>query len=268
MKKIDDLSALSELITAQWKPGVVTNAAFSADAFRHEIGAGTLYARELPGALVLLRRRGGYDRLNFYLQPGADLSGWVPEQTTVLEIPARERDIALRGSEQLWQAAGFTLLRRRVRLVLRQTPEPVPETGAYRVRPALPGELDGILELMGLVYDPMTSCIPTREELLRDIAAGDVLCAVNADGELAGFLHLNHTKRSTEFRHLAVQPRLRRQGIARKLFDFDFARGRTPQYMLWVDEDNIPARSLYTKMGYTLDGWSSSVWICNKKGND
>ena len=265
--KVESLSSLSQMITDQWKPGVLTNAFFSAEAFRSEIDAGTLHAVELSGGLLLLRRRKSYDRLNFYLQPGADLEGWEPERTTVLEIPARDRDRGLRAMGPVWKQAGFSLTRSRMRIGLRRKIDPSEGAPEIRIRNARPEDQMKIMELMYKVYEPITSCIPTPAELAADIAGENVVSAWTEDGELAGFLHMSRSKRTTECRHLAVEPELRRKGIAGALFAFDWSKARTPQYQIWVDEDNVPALSLYEKLGYSPDGWKSTVWIC-KKGTE
>lgn len=266
MKRINDLQELSRLITAQWKRGVVTNAAFSAEAFRKEIEAGTLYAQELSSALVLLRRREGFDRLNFYLQPEGNLAGWEPEQTTVLEIPSRPQDAALRASESLWEKSGFTLQFRRKRIVLKEDANLKTVDCRVPVRPALVQDQKQIERIMYQAYDPLTACLPTKEELAEDITKGDVLCA-EEDGRIMGFIHLSCTRRATECRHLAVLPEARGRGIALSLLAADCRRARTPQYLLWVAENNLPALQLYEKAGYVPDGWSSSVWVLRKERN-
>lgn len=267
MMKIESISDLSRLITEQWKPGVLTNAAFSAEAFQNEIDAGTLYAVELSGGLLLLRRREGYDRLNFYLQPSTGLEDWVPQRTTVLEIPARDRDQGLRAMGPVWEQAGFELKRSRLRIGCRRKEVPAGAATEIQIRNARTEDQSWIMDLMYRIYEPMTSCIPTQAELAADIAEENVVCAQTPDGEPAGFLHMSRTKRSTECRHLAVEPRMRRRGIAGAMFAFDWARARTPLYQIWVDQDNFPALRLYEKLGYSPDGWESTVWIC-KKGTD
>lgn len=264
MKKIEQLEELSPMLTAQWKRGVIANASLSAQTFRKEILAGTLYVQELPEGLLLFRRRGEFDRMSFFLQPQADFADWKPERTTVLEIAVREKDTALKQSEDLWQAMGFSCVLRRVRMSVQFDQEPLPADETYLIREAAQQDREQIQELLQANYNPMTACLPTDAEMDEAIAASDVLVAKTPEGKLLGVHHTRCSGNMTECRHIAVTPEMRRRGIGESLLFADYRRKRTRRYMLWVAEDNIPARKLYEKIGYKPDGWKSSVWVYHR----
>lgn len=267
MERIESLAQLSPLISAQWKKGVLTNAAFSAHAYEKEIGAGTLYAEEWPGALLLFRGREGFDRLNFYLQPGADLSRWQPERTTVLEIPFRDRDTALRECGPVWEQAGFRLQFSRLRLAHTGKTPPLTDDFPYPVRPAGEGDLPRITELMVAAYDPRTACLPTDGELREDTVNGGILVAEDGEQGVIGFSRILREGRGGQWRHLVVLPRYRGQGIAQRLFEVYDSTCDAGPIRVWVAEGNHAALKLYGKLGFTPDGWRSTVWICEKERN-
>lgn len=266
MMQIESPLQLSPLITAQFQRGILTNTGFAVQLFEKEIQRGTLFAEELPGALLLFRRRSGFDRLNFYLQPTADLTSWQPKGTVVLEIPSRPRDIALRSCEAMWAQMGFRLRFRRIRMTRTEkcTAQPLP---GYPVRFALEDDLAAVRTLMESAYDPLTACFPTDGELLEDIRSGFVVLAEH-DGSIAAFLRIPQSKKSAEVRHLATAPPHRGLGLAQTLFAFADQHSDAEKTLLWVAEGNTSALRLYNKLGFTPDSWTSGVWVYQEKGTN
>lgn len=258
MNKIDSLQTLSALITPQLKRGLITNAPLSTDAFKSDVEAGTLYALEKSDALLLFKRRGDFDRLSFYLQQGATLNGFQPQNTTVAEIPYRAKDIALKDSQILFESIGFTRVLERRRLALQ--PTHIEATCPLDITDAAMQHFAQILKLLGDGFSPLTGCLPTEKELKADIAAGNVLIALDGK-EIAGVLHISRTPRTTEYRHVLTSPAYRRRGIMQSLLAHDINKALSAKYMLWVAADNTPALHLYQKLGFMPDGWNSAVWI-------
>lgn len=258
MNKIDSLQALSALITPQLKRGLVTNAPLSTENFRTDITAGNLYVSELPQALLLFKKRDGFDRLSFYLQQGATLQEFRPQNTTVTEIAYRTKDTALKDSQSLFEGIGFTRALERRRLTL--SPTHIDLTCPFEIKDA---EMQHFAQLSKLLQDgfsPLTGCLPTESELQADIATGNVLIAT--DGEnIAGLLHICRTPRATEYRHVLTAPSYRGRGIMQSMLAYDINKALSPTYMLWVATDNTPALHLYQKLGFAPDGWNSTVWI-------
>ncbi len=257
MKQINAMEILSPMLSAQWRRGVLTNAPFSPEEYRREISTGALYAQEFPGGLLLLRRRNGFYRMNFFLQPEAALPCWNADLPVVLEVPARPKDTALLGSGPLWEAQGFHLLFSRRRLVrLPGGPVRPPDSA---VRAARPGDLLALQSLLEEVFDPRTGCLPTDRELEADIAAGTVLLA-QREGVCAAVLHGRKDRNAVDFRHVAVRQSFRRMGLGTALLSaFDTLYGPA-RCRLWVRTDNFAAIHLYERLGYRPDGWTSGVW--------
>lgn len=254
MQPITSYDALLALLRAQWKPGVVTNAVPSGEAYREELRAGSLYAHTWPGGLLLLRRREGFQRLSFCLQRDAALPDWEPELPTVLEIAARPRDGALLAAGLAWQDRGFRLLFTRQRMT--RQPGPAGGEAVFPVRIAAPEEQAEVQALLRDCFDPRTGCLPVAAALKEDLNQGRVLTV----GACGGILHQVPAPGGTELRHLAVAPRLRRQGAAQSLLTAYLRREGGRVSRVWVRRDNPAAISLYEKNGYAPDQWTSKVY--------
>ena len=261
MEQIKTLEQLSPLISAQFKRGVMANAPLSPASFQREIQRGTLFAQQTDGGLILLRRRDGFWRMSFYLQPDGDVSSLELPKQTVLEIPTRPRDLALKQSETLWKEKGFRLLFSRQRMELARRSDAFAVRSDCCVRPAICGEEPKILRLMEENYDRRTACLPTDDELSEDVAAGHIFLAVTCpEGQVAGFLRLLRTKRIAEVRQIAVSEPFRGRGIAGALLNqLTLAEGQKGH--VWVAQNNVAALRLYESFGFAKDEWTSTVWI-------
>lgn len=257
--QIDAYSRLLPLLTAQLKPGVITNTLLKKEDYLREIQAGTLFAEEFPGGLLLFLRRGNHQRLYFYLQKEAKLPPISPQLPTVLEIASRPKDEALRDSEALWERIGFRPLFSRQRMTRPSDDFSLPASGSLSARQAGTDELSALAQLLEECFDPLTGCLPTREELLDDLQEGNVFSLPG------GILHMKKIPGGTELRHLAVQENLRRQGAAQALFRAYLEHTEAQQSRVWVRTDNLPALRFYEKNGYTCDGWTSKVFLTGKE---
>lgn len=176
MRRVESYAALTPLLSAQLRRGVVTNCFLSPADYQREIDAGLFY-EEGDGFLLLLRQRAGYRLLNFYLHPGAKLC--LPGKTLplVTELACREKDQdAMRRAQDALCALGFAecfhrLRRTRAAIPVQNTAEAPAEASFEAVRAFL-------LEQ----FDLLTGCIPPEEELRQAVSAGQVLCLMDADG--------------------------------------------------------------------------------------
>ncbi|HLH05068.1 MAG TPA: GNAT family N-acetyltransferase [Bryobacteraceae bacterium] len=82
-------------------------------------------------------------------------------------------------------------------------------------------------------------------------------CTVaECDGQIAGFIVVRevfsgntHTRAEREILNVATHPDFRRAGIATRLLENELASGAI--YFLEVRESNVPAQTLYRKLGFT-----------------
>lgn len=255
MKSIERYEELASLLAAQLRPGVRTNALLKSQDYQREIAAGTLFVEEFSGGLALFRRRRNCQRMSFYLQRGAEpprLSLCLP---TALEIAARPRDAALRECAALWEQCGFRTSFARQRMSRPAGGEPLPCAGQFEPRPAAPEETEELEALFAACFDPLTGCLPTREELKSGMELGHYLWTGG------GLLHWEEVPGGTELRHLAVSAHLRRQGAAQALFRAYLEQTSQQASRVWVRTDNLPALRFYEKNGYAPDSWTSQVLV-------
>lgn len=77
---------------------------------------------------------------------------------------------------------------------------------------------------------------------------------IEADNEIAGFLAARRTAPDeAEILNLAIEPRFRRRGFARRLLEYALLRQPLTLY-LEVRASNAPARALYASLGFTEYG--------------
>ena len=256
MRNITDYNELSPLLSAQLRPGVVTNAVQKKEDYLFAIAHGALYVQEFPGGLYLLWRRESHWQLYFYRQRDGVLPALEDmEHPVVLEVASRPRDAALRAMEPVWEELGFRRQFDRLRMTRPAGPlQSAPEDGAVY----LAGESDctEIRRLLLEVFDPHLSCLPTRAELRRDIAQERIFMTHGGVLRTAG----------NELCQLAVDPALRRQGIAQKLIGAFLRQRGYARSTVWVRRYNTGAIRLYESLGYQPDGWTSVVWLLNQKG--
>ena len=259
MERMDDLDRLSGLINSRLRRGVRTNNTLSAEDYRREMAAGSLYAHLLDGGLLLLRRRAGYWLLNYYLAPGAEPFALPVEGRMVVELPFRPKDAPVEGELlALFRASGFHETLRRVRL---ERPAGAAEAVGteFRFRRGTEEELPGAMELLAGCFDPVTGCLPSEEALKTDILAGNLTCALDREGKLAGLLHGSRGRAAAEIRHLAVRPDLRGRGCGRGLIAAWLESVEHGNTKVWTGADNAAALGTYGSAGYRRDGWYSVV---------
>lgn len=77
------------------------------------------------------------------------------------------------------------------------------------------------------------------------------------DGHIAGYCGMCMVLDEAEIQNVAVAPEYRRKGIAVAMLNALFEFGEKKQiirYMLEVRDSNVPARSLYERLGFTQVG--------------
>ena len=248
MTRVTDYGELSARLGQLLFAGGVTNGLPKSEAIRREIAAGTLFREDLPGGILLLRQRADHMLLNFMLEDPAALAGWVPEESTVLELPRRDRDAVLSALGEGLIGRGWMPLLRRIRLTRRPGPLS-PEASASAGEDLLPKDPAESLRILTRCFSPLTGCLPDPE----DLAAEET---VRLPG---GVLHYQKKGNTTELRHLAVLPEYRRQGLGRRLTTAYLELEGQSLSRVWTGADNEPALRLYRDFGYLPDGWSSLV---------
>ena len=233
MRRVESYAALTPLLSAQLRRGVVTNCFLSPADYQRDIDAGLFY-EEGDGFLLLLRQRAGYRLLNFYLHPGAKLC--LPEQPSPLitELACREKDQdAMRRAQDALCALGFTEVFCRLR----------------RTRAAIP--------VQNTAETPAEASFEAVRAFLLE-QFGQVLCLTDANG-ISGLLHYTPGRAQCEIRHLAVRADCRGLGCAGRLLRLLEMKTGGQKCIVWARVGNTPAEHVYEKNQFQPDGWRSVV---------
>lgn len=251
-ENITDYERAKTLLTAALRPGVLTNRPLTAQELRRETENGTLWVQRFPGGLYLLRERPTHAVLTFYLDSGATPVPPAWPGALSLEIPARLRDSALRGTLPLWQSLGFTPTLQRLRMTRpggKTTEAPLPLADLTQA-----GEIAALLRES---FDPLTACLPPLETLEEEISMGLVLY----DGDAV----LRWAEGAArELRHLAVRPTKRGQGAGTRLVNTFLNRLGDKRCLVWTGQGNAIAQQLYRRAGFQPDGYTSYVLLYTK----
>ncbi|MBR5964590.1 MAG: GNAT family N-acetyltransferase [Treponema sp.] len=124
-------------------------------------------------------------------------------------------------------------------------------------------DVDTLLEMFNLAFDPVSERIPARERLKEYIEQKSILVC-KKPGRIAGFAVVEIQKKNMYLKHLLTASDFRRQGIAEKLLKkaFFLSRGCV-RFILWVINSNEPAINLYKKFGYKFEALSNYTYVSN-----
>lgn len=250
MKQIESYESFAAKTAAFFGRGMATNCFLSRDILEREIAAGNLYFSETEGCLLLFRKRQTHWQMYFYLADGVPT---LPQLPCVTEIACRARDTALLEAVNRLKNAGLQCLCTRHR-----RKHPAVEVQDSTAVFAQARDLEAAFALLQASFSPLTGCLPTQEELLRDIQNRELLL-LKKDDQIAGLLHFQNTKPALEIRHLATDAAFRGQGVASALLQSLFTLPDVRAFRVWVVDGNTAAERLYEKHGFGKDGFFSHV---------
>ncbi|MDR0489762.1 MAG: GNAT family N-acetyltransferase [Oscillospiraceae bacterium] len=266
MRKVDDFSLISGLVTKYMQPGVLTNNHMQISEYRALIADGLLYMHEWCGGLLFLCKKESRQLLRFHICDTDFLPDISLPSDTVAEIPYKPSGaVSAAIAASYLDRCGFSTLFERVRL-RRPACCGITATGSgHSICNADAPMFDIVQTLLRDCFDPRTGCLPLDDELLCDIKNGNVLYA-SSDAETAIGL-LRSTERASSFGicHLAVREDLRGRGIAGALLHAFVTRSGHKRITVWTREGYTPAQRLYASAGFAPDGLRSYVLAMDKK---
>jgi [ribosomal protein S18]-alanine N-acetyltransferase len=123
-----------------------------------------------------------------------------------------------------------------------------------QIRSMTSDDLDAVLELEQRCHlHPWTREIFARE-LAYELSETDLLLL---GGQLAGYIVSWLVADEVEIQNIVTNPELRRQGLARILLSYVFARSMelgAKRALLEVRADNLAAITLYEQLGFQING--------------
>lgn len=237
------------LLPKYMRPGLLTNLSDP-----KALQGDRLEIDERDNGLFILREREGFSLLTFLMTGGPvpPLPGRI--LTELVLRPGEEPGFR----EALFEGAGFRKRLDRVRLS--RPAGPFHELPASPVRAAGAAELEPVEALMRTALDPLTGCLPKKDELAGDLSAGHVLAAA-VQGRVAGVLRFTRGAGRAEIRQMAVAEECRGRGLAGALTAAFLGKFAGTRCFVWTGSENRAALAVYKKRGFSVDGYRSAVMI-------
>lgn len=219
MKQIENYEELSKLIFAHLKKNVITNQFISKGELEREIEFKKLYYIEMPNNLFILRDRGVFYVLNYYINElnAEEIKACFKQEfdkTVVVEVVGRNiKEVGYQKAIELFDSVGMKKTVERERFIKKELNEKkeninnavdVYENDALKIDNAVEtsknkkikieiaenNDADEILELLFENFDIYHGCIPTKEQLKIDIEAHNIYKAI-LNGKIIGVLHIS-----------------------------------------------------------------------------
>ena len=260
--KIADKKKLEALIRVWHSKRTQTNFLLSEEVYQK--------AAEEKRCSVLRFDKGCY--LFFEQEDHIDFYFFLEQGTKPIPIPPLDKPLILeqvclekKGMEpkpSLWEAVGFSHYLERKRFMM-------PMAEAFVAKGELPfateAHADEILQFMQKSFEPYTSALPTREELLDSIYEKEVLVETEGE-ELLGFLRFGWEKKNSILWQIAVKEKAKGKNIGNRLVQNWLwqVNADALRCQLWVRTDNTVALRMYEKIGFMPDGRVAPVMIKEK----
>jgi ribosomal-protein-alanine N-acetyltransferase len=134
-----------------------------------------------------------------------------------------------------------------------EQPLPIPPNEPITVRPLGYSDLPQVIAIERRAFPTPWSLAMFVLELSKP--SGVCLAAVDPDGSLVGYLVCSRYDTVWHLMNIAVEPALRRRGVASAMLARMFERaGPDEQYTLEVRTSNAPAIALYERFGFRAGG--------------
>jgi GNAT superfamily N-acetyltransferase len=231
-----------------------------------------LFFREFPGALLLLKREAGFDRLFYAAAEPEALAAAVPRFAPAPERPLVADVIGRPADAGMWveplTAAGLERYEsfQRMQRVVSAAPD---QAALKRVRTIsrmlnpklrdapiqIAGETDAaeIVHALNSQFDPLSEHLPEVDEVAQAAASGAVL-TIRDGGALAALLYYDRSGLTTTCRYWLAMPGYLGLGYAELLMERYFqVCAACRRFLLWVRQGNRAAIPLYRAYGYTED---------------
>ena len=271
MERVRDAAHFNALVK-ELKAGVervLTNSYLLLDEIEHYAVRSRLDFSPLDGGLLFLFRERDFFSAYYYLdarryeETAIDLKKNVSVAPILLShifIEGRAPDY-LAAMEKFWMANGLAFNGQFRRLTLNisdwvdQSSNRDRQIEANKTQYAQKEQCSQIQMLWQNNLDVLSAALPFEDELEEAIERREIPIILDVNGEIIAAMQFARKGRTAIINHVVVDQRFRRRGLAAELLRDCFARNTDlKQVILWVAEDNIPASSLYTKLGFRPDG--------------
>ena len=271
MERVRDAAHFNTLVKGLKAGGkrVLTNSYLLPDEIAHYAARGRLHFISMDSGLLFLFRERDFFSAYYYLdarrfeETAIDLEKEVSAAPLLLShifVEGRVPDY-LAAMEKFWMAHGLTFNGQFKRLTLNmsdwgdQSSNQDRQIGANKTQYAQKEQCSQIQMLWKNNLDVLSAALPFEDELEEAVERREIPVILDENGEIIAAMQFARKGRTAIINHVVVDQRFRRKGLAAEMLRDCFARSTDlKQVILWVEENNIPASSLYTKLGFRPDG--------------
>lgn len=207
MKIINSYDEYSKIISPKMKKIFYTNNFLSENEVKTEIQAKGLYYSEVKEDVYIFRKRKNHFIMNYYITLNTDMDKLNENIVTEIVYKTPPKDVI-----DFFEKEGMKKYIERVRL---SRNEGGTFEGFKNVSLCEKEDAKEVFEILNKSFDEFSGCIPTYEEIEKDIENKNVY--VYRKDRILGILHFSDGKLSSEIKHLVVVPECRNKGIAQSL---------------------------------------------------
>lgn len=251
---MDSVALLQAINTLRKSKGFLSNAFLTRPQIEDILSKRQAAVLTGNGLVLLFINEIDYYRVYFYAQNELAL-GQIKELLPRTEKPIIAdivgKDPQAQTLATLLTNVGFEQYSTFVRMTCDSPPDM--DTVDYsEVEIATHEDVDEILKLLYLEFDPLFAHIPRHEEIAAAIEKKKIT-VVRRENQLAGLTFFEETSaNSICWRYLVVNPNYRGQGIGNMLIANMFSKNPAMKYMLWVGTYNS-AINLHKRLNFIED---------------
>lgn len=240
-----------------------------------------LFFEENVQGLLFLRERPECYSFYFYLslnQEGNEpFEAFSLTKPFVLDLTFTEPDTLspIAETRHFWQTKGFSFYKR-YQQMSQNIADPDRKLKAcqlfekqkdrFNVKFAQAADAPRILELWKSSLDELSTALPELDELELILNAHQVLACHDNSGQIIAALQIFPYGKIAAIDHVVVDRAYRNLGLGTVLLNGAIAlQNEFQKFVLWVDVNNFPAKTLYEKQDYLLTGKISDQLLYSKQ---
>ncbi|MCE5209114.1 MAG: GNAT family N-acetyltransferase [Chloroflexi bacterium] len=279
MERVNDLKHFSALVkeTKAASGNLISNCYLLPAHIQRYTHQKKMFYASMETGICFLCDEGDFYNLYFYLAEQAEVGFGKPDKPVIINLIHRDssKPGVLCAIEDKWVGGGFTRYKSYKRMSLTAgfvDSEPfnpqIPDSMDYTKAFARCSHLDEITALWRSTLDIYSDALPSGDEMINYLEKKQILCVLDKGQHIAAALQFQPENKVCIIRHVAVDEKHRRRGLAKILMNFCFSECiNINRYILWVETNNLPAIKLYLYFGFQFDGVVSSQLLQKLQDN-
>jgi len=266
MEHISDIKQIDDIFGRYFKKGTITNSYLLEDSFKSLISKGHLHCTFGINNCCLLMKESEFFQLHYFINDLKENLNIDTDFPVVIEILYRGESQKPVDVFNFWLNNNFERYLTRDNYSLSYVKRDSEQVllPQLKIKAAdTESEIKFCYELIKTTFDLFTGDIPGLDEIEKDAMGEKILCAYS-DGTLSGVLRHELKNNTAWLNHIAVKSEFRGKGISSALVNafisYYYNTGNS-RFMLWVEQNNFKAISLYTKFGFIYSNKSSASFL-------